>query len=74
MKVFSPCSLVSDNVEQVLTLWDDLVPQVVWKSTMGEPGRLQSNVVQRKLPSARTVEVSAARSVCCVGVWWCDVM
>lgn len=31
--------------------------EVVWKSTMGEPGRLQSNVVQRKLPAARAVEV-----------------
>jgi len=32
--------------------------EVVWKSTMGEPGRLQSNVVQRKLPGARAVEVN----------------
>ena len=31
---------------------------VVWRSAMGEAGRLQSNTVQRKLPPARGVEVS----------------
>jgi len=31
--------------------------EVVWKSAMGEHGKLQSNVVQRKLPTARAVEV-----------------
>jgi len=33
--------------------------EVVWKSAMGEHGKLQSNVVQRKLPTARAVEVSS---------------
>ncbi len=31
--------------------------EVVWKSAMGEAGRLQSNTVQRKLPVARGVEI-----------------
>jgi len=31
--------------------------EVVWKSAMGENGRLQSNVVQRKLPAARLIDV-----------------
>ena len=30
---------------------------VVWKTSMGEAGRLQSNTVQRKLPAARGVEI-----------------
>ena len=31
--------------------------EVVWKSSMGEAGRLQSNTVQRKLPVVRGVEI-----------------
>uniref|UniRef100_A0A7S0I231 Trafficking protein particle complex subunit 13 n=1 Tax=Phaeocystis antarctica TaxID=33657 RepID=A0A7S0I231_9EUKA len=32
--------------------------EVVWKSQMGESGHLQSNAVQRKLPTPRSVEVT----------------
>ena len=34
--------------------------EVVWKSQMGESGHLQSNAVQRKLPTPRSVEVRLA--------------
>ena len=39
----------------------------MWQTAMGETGRLQSNAVQRKLPSARDLEVhlvSAPSEVC----------
>ena len=42
--------------------------EVVWKSQMGESGHLQSNAVQRKLPTPRSVEVRLAaqrRTPCC---------